>query len=219
MKKYYWRLNSQRKIMTGESCQLWRNVKLDIEEILGINKIPESKKNKSEVEIKIIEAFIVDDINNTLNPKSSRKIENDDEFIEENMNIIIKLLPLVIKNPLHNVPNNKSSKNIEINQNNIRNINSSMPSDGVRSKSTRTNPYYHRRNNTNGIPPPWYVCHTCGEKGHYREECDLNKKFGRNNILKSPSGIPKSRLRLFDSSDEERNVQRYIIDGKVYVEK
>ncbi|GAQ80672.1 hypothetical protein KFL_000590250 [Klebsormidium nitens] len=54
------------------------------------------------------------------------------------------------------------------------------------------NPTYSR-----GPPPPGYVCHRCGIKGHWIQECPTNGDPDLDNkrrALKPPVGIPKSML-------------------------
>jgi hypothetical protein len=54
-----------------------------------------------------------------------------------------------------------------------------------------TDPGYAR-----GPPPPGYVCHRCGIKGHWIQECPTNgdPDHDKRRVLKAPVGIPKSML-------------------------
>ncbi|ORZ30753.1 DWNN domain-domain-containing protein [Catenaria anguillulae PL171] len=51
-------------------------------------------------------------------------------------------------------------------------------------------------------PPPTYVCHRCGVKGHYIQDCPTNgdDTFNKPKI-KRTTGIPKSFLREIDASE------------------
>jgi hypothetical protein len=49
-------------------------------------------------------------------------------------------------------------------------------------------------------PPPGYICHRCGEPGHYIQHCTANLEGDVNIIrVKRPTGIPRSMLKTIDA--------------------
>ena len=67
------------------------------------------------------------------------------------------------------------------------------------SKSSQTPSSYG-----SGVPPPWYVCHRCGESGHYIHQCPTNEDpdFDFRKI-KTATGIPRSQLKRVDPDEGE----------------
>ena len=52
-------------------------------------------------------------------------------------------------------------------------------------------------------PPPGYVCHRCGESGHYIQHCPASADSDLSVIrVKRPTGIPRSMLKTIDAPQE-----------------
>lgn len=67
-------------------------------------------------------------------------------------------------------------------------------------------------------PPSYYVCHRCGEKGHWKHMCRSNNNinFVPPTQPRVPTGIPKSLLREA-KTDEERQTSMVTDDGRLVV--
>jgi hypothetical protein len=70
------------------------------------------------------------------------------------------------------------------------------------------------------IPPSYYVCHRCGEGGHYKHHCPTlsDISFVPVRARKAPTGIPKSMLRA--ATDEEKDRGAMVgSDGQYFMMK
>ena len=70
------------------------------------------------------------------------------------------------------------------------------------------------------VPPSYYVCHRCGQGGHYKHHCPTlsDPNFVPMRARKAPTGIPKSMLRT--ATDEEKDRGAMVsTDGQYFVMK
>ena len=69
-------------------------------------------------------------------------------------------------------------------------------------------------------PPPTYLCHRCGQRGHWRYLCPTlsGSRVVPVSVPKLPSGIPKTMLREAQSDEERRNAMM-TDDGRLVVMK
>jgi hypothetical protein len=96
--------------------------------------------------------------------------------------------------------------------------------DHLQHQLLRPNQYHHNsaqyhpsdvKNNPSIVkpPPPYYTCHRCHQKGHWKQHCTVDENFIPIAQHKLPKGIPKTMLKEVQNDEEKKNAMR-TSDGK-----
>eukprot|EP01080_Neovahlkampfia_damariscottae_P009081 gene9081-1176_t len=141
------------------------------------------------------------------------KEEFNDKNIPKNSSVLVKRVPLSFPNLkiIQEIPQNSdvihvSNLNTVVTKGSLKISEDDRISNLIQTSSILPKLHLEKSIYQNGssIPPPDYICHRCGCRGHYINRCPTNfdKKFDKK-VEKKFTGIPKSQQSKFTNKEKE----------------